>query len=690
MAIYQPHQIRNVALLSHPGAGKTSLAEALLFGAGMIPKMGSVEAGTTVTDFDPDEVRRKMTIYASLCHLDSGETKVNLVDTPGYPDLGADVLAALQVVEGVVIAVDAGAGVEVRTEMLWEYAEERALPVLFFVNKMDKENADFEAAVTSIRETLTPLAFPLALPVGRYESYRGVLDGLSRKFWEPGPKAEKGSPPAGELEGQLDLLGERLVEMAAEGEDELTEKYLEGTPLSPEEIRRGLRASVRRRKAFPILAGAASRASGVKMLIDAMTALLPSPADGTPVKASRPSGQVEEVRADPQAPCRVLVWRTIVDPYVGRFSLLRVFSGTLGADMVLANAQKGVRERISQPLLLQGKTQQAVDRLLAGDMGALGKLAETGTLETLCSGEPVVLPAPALREPVFAAAVKPHSRADEDKLTGALARISEEDLGFRYARDAETGDTVLYGAGPHHLDVVLERLQERFKVSVDVGQPKVPYRESITRTVEAEGRHKKQTGGRGQFGDVHLRIEPLARGGGFEFNTEVKGGVVPSNFFPAVERGVVDGMSRGPLAGYPVVDVRAVLCDGSTHPVDSSDIAFRLAGSLAFRKAVELAHPILLEPIDQVEVVVPEEFMGSVMGSLTSKRGKVLGTEQRKRNQAIRAAVPHSEVGDFARELVSLSSGRGTLAAHFSHYEPAPAHVTESVVKRRQQEKEQG
>ncbi len=687
---YDPQHIRNVALISHRGAGKTTLAEAMLLVSGAIEKMGTVEAGNTVCDFDAAEASRQVSVFNSLCYAEWSGHKVNLLDTPGYADFAANVIAATRVVEGAVVVVDAVGGVEVQTEAAWEYAERQGLPCLIFVNKTDKENASFARALASIAEGLSNKAAPLVIPWGEQAGLHGVVDVLSGKAYVRSGKNETEQEAPQEMAEAVASARERLLEASAEAVDELTEKYLEAGDLTPQEMLEGLRQGVRQRVIFPVIAGSATSAVGASRLLEAIRTLLPSPAESALRRARKVDGSGEvELRTDASQPCRAVVMRTVVDPYVGKFSLLRVFSGALAHDMQVLNSTRGERERIGQPLLVQGKEQQATPRIVAGDMGAMAKLTATSTFDTLCEEPVVIVPAPVLPEPVFSASVTPESRADEEKLSTALAKVAEEDICFAYHREEETGETVISGGGQLHLDIVVDRLRAKYKVAVRLGAPKVAYRETITKRAEAQGRHKKQTGGRGQFGDIYLRLEPLPGGGGFEFHTEIRGGEVPSNYFPAVEKGVREAMKQGALARYPVTDVKVTLYKGSHHPVDSSDLAFQIAGSIGFRAAMQEAGPVLLEPIVAMEALVPEEQMGDVMGVLNSKRARILGMEAQRRSQLIKTLLPAVELASFAVDLRSITQGRGSFTARFSHYEEVPPQLAEGIMKERQREREE-
>lgn len=681
-----PGEIRNVALVSHRGVGKTSLAELLLYASGAIDRLGSVDGGDSVCDFEAEEIRRNITIFPSLCHLEHGGKKINLIDTPGYSDFIPEVEGALKVAEAMILVVDAVSGVEVETERFWRLARRENLPVMIFVNKLEKENASFSRSLEQIRETLSKDAVPFCLPIGEGTQFKGIVDAVAGRAFLAGPKAKETSAEVPvEMAGAVEEAKARIVESAAEATDEITEKYLEEGTLSEEEVRTGIRLCFRSQKMFPVFAGSALAGVGAKPLLDAVVDFAPSPAEAK-TGAKKPNSDEEvEIGADPEGPCTAVIFRTIVDPYIGRLSLLRVLSGTLMPEMQVFVSPNGAKERISQPFLMRGKSQQPTDSIGAGDMGAVSKLSSAKTFDTLYSGAPVAVPAPFIPEPIFSMTVTPGGRGDEDKLMVALARIQDEDPCFSYRRDPETGEIVICGGGQLHLEIIVDRLRDRYNVNVTTGSPTVPFREAITKTAEAQGRYKKQTGGRGQYGDVHVRLEPLARGSGFEFTEEVRGGEVPSQYFPAVEKGIIEAKGKGILAGYPVVDFKATLFKGSFHPVDSSELAFKIAGSMAFKAAMEKAGPIILEPLMEVEIVVPADNVGEVIGELNARRARLSAVEPGPSVQTIRALAAVAEMLSFPMELRSMTQGRATMTARFSHYEPAPAHVAEGVIARRKE-----
>jgi len=691
-------KIRNVALVAHGSAGKTTLAEAMLFTAGATTRLGRVEDGTTTTDYDEDEIRRKISISAAMAWCEWKGHKFNLVDTPGFAAFLTDAKNALRVVDGAVVVVGAPDGVKVQTEKVWSYAAANGLPRAIYLSKMDRERADFARALEDVQKNLTPRAVPIQVPIGQEAGFGGVVDLVrmrALRFTPNGPgKAAEGEIPA-ETKALAEKWRAALVEAVAEGDDKLLEKYLETGALSEAEVQEGLVRGIREERLFPVLCGAPARNIAVSPLLDLLAECFPSPADRPAVEGTDPKGNGTVRReAKDEGPLAALVFKTVADPYAGKVTLFRVYAGTLTSDSTVLNSTKGVKERIGQLFLLRGKQQTPVEAVGAGDLGAVVKLKETGTGDTLCDEKaPVKLPEITFPPPVISFAVEPKAKGDEDKMSTAFTRLREEDPTIQIRYDPQTKETVVAGMGRAHVEIVAERLKRKFGVDVTLKTPRVPYKETIkARAREIQGRHKKQTGGRGQFGDCWIHMEPLPRGGGFEFVNQIVGGAIPRNFIPAVEKGILEGMERGPVAGYPVVDLKVILYDGSTHPVDSSELAFKLAGRLAFRKAVAAARPTLLEPIMTVEVIAPGECMGDIVGDLNSKRGRVLGIEAKGRNQAVKANVPLAEMLEYDSRLRSITGDRGDYSMEFSHYEEAPAHIQEKIVaeaKRPEEEEEE-
>jgi len=686
MQHHATEQIRNVVLLSHSGAGKTSLAEAMLFNSGAITRLGKVDQGNTTSDYDPDEVKRKISIYLSLLPCEWNGFKVNAIDTPGYADFVAEVSSAVSVADGASIVVCAASGVEVGTELAWRYVEERGIPRLIFVNKIDRENADFFRVVGEVQSHFGRKCLPIGLPIGAEQDFRGVVDLVRMKAYS-GPNWEEGEIPDS-LQGRVEEFREKLVEAAAETDDELTAKYLEGEQLTEEEISQGLRAATLSGQIVPILVGSALKNMGVKTMLDALCHYLPSPKDGGQITAVNPDTKEKEAIApDATAPLAALVFKTSADPYVGKLTYFRVYSGTIHSDSTVWNSTKGKGERIGQLYVLRGKGQEPVPHLIAGDIGAVAKLTETGTGDTLCQRDhPLFLPAIEFPVPVFSAAVHPKAKADLDKLGTALARLTEEDPSLQVRRESDTLETILSGIGDAQLEVAAEKMLRKFGVGVSLETPKVPYKETVTLATKAEYKHKKQTGGHGQYGHVFLELEPLAKGAGYEFGNRVVGGVVPKNYIPSVEKGVAEALNEGVLAKYPVVDLKVTIYDGSYHSVDSSDIAFKIAGAHAVRKGLAQAQPVLLEPIMTMRITVPEGFIGDIIGDLNSKRARVLGMNPQDGLNTIEAQAPMAEVLRYAIDLRSMTQGRGSYQMEFSHYEEVPPHIAQKIIAERGKE----
>ncbi len=691
-------KIRNVALVAHGSAGKTTLTEAMLFTAGATTRLGRVEDGTTTTDFDEDEIRRKISISTAMAWCEWKGRKFNLVDTPGFAAFLADAKNALRIVDGTVVVVGAPDGVKVQTEKVWSYASAYELPRAVYLSKMDRERSDFARALEDVQKNLSPKAVAIQVPIGREAGFVGVVDLLRMRAVRFAPDGS-GKATEGDVPTEVQSLAERqraaLVEAVAEADDQLLEKYLESGELTEAELRDGLARGIREQKLFPVLCGAPARNIAVSPLLDLIVEAFPSPAERPAPEGTNPKGNGNIKReAKDEAPLSALVFKTVADPYAGKVTMFRLYSGTLTSDSTVLNPTKGVKERIGQLFLLRGKQQTPAESLGAGDLGAVVKLKETGTGDTLCDEKaPIRFPEIAFPPPVISFAVEPKAKGDEDKMSTAFTRLREEDPTIQIRYDPQTKETVVSGMGRAHVEIVAERLKRKFSVDVTLKTPRVPYKETIkAKAREVQGRHKKQTGGRGQFGDCWIHMEPLPRGGGFEFVNQIVGGSIPRNFIPAVEKGILEGMERGPMAGYPVVDLRVILYDGSTHPVDSSELAFKLAGRLAFRKAMALAKPTLLEPIMTVEVIAPGECMGDIVGDLNSKRGRVLGIEAKGRNQAVKANVPLAEMLEYDSRLRSITGDRGDYSMEFSHYEEAPAHVQEKIVaeaKRPEEEEEE-
>ncbi|MCR4398623.1 MAG: elongation factor G [Firmicutes bacterium] len=693
MKRYGADTIKNVGLISHGGAGKTSLAEAMLFDCGVTERLGRTEDGNTVMDYDPEEIRRKVSINTSIAPAEWSGVKINILDTPGYFDFVGEVKSALRVVDGAIVLADAVAGVEVGTELVWQYADERRTPRIVVVNKMDRENANFDAVLESLRKSFGKKVIPFQVPIGQEASFRGVVDLVEMKgiTYEDGEgrNPRSGAVPA-ELQRRVEELRAALIESAAENDDDLLMKYLDGGELAPEEMRSGIRKGVLSGKVVPVFCASSGRNIGIQPILDAVVSYLPSPADLGEAVGFNPKTREQCARVPGNdAPFSALVFKTMADPYVGRLTVFRVYSGVLKSDSQVLNTVKDRTERIGQVFLLKGKQQEAVPEIGAGDIGAVAKLQETTTNDTLSdAANPIAYEPTEFPAPIFSVAVQPKSKGDEDKISSSLARMTEEDPTLRVERNPQTLQTILSGMGELHLDVVTERLKRKFGVDVTLDTPKVPYKETIKGTTKVEGKHKKQTGGRGQYGHVFLEISPLEPGKEFEFVDKIFGGAVPRQYIPAVEKGVREAMQEGVLAGYPVTDVRVTLYDGSYHPVDSSEMAFKIAASMAFKKGCLEARPVMLEPIMKVEVMIPDQFMGDVMGDLNKKRGKIVGMEPRGSSQVIKALAPLAEMARYAIDLRSMTQGRGTYTMEFSHYEEVPVNVAEALIEQARKEKE--
>lgn len=675
-------RLRNVVLLGHTGSGKTTLGEALLFTTGAIPRMGRVEDGNTVSDWEPEAVKRRSSVQLALLPCNWKDHKITFIDVPGYFDFSGEVHSALRAADAAVLCVAANAGVEVITEQMWERIQAHRLPCLIVITKMDRENADFARSLSSVQQTFGRHCVAFQVPIGAVHTFSGVVPLL------PLPNGV----PA-EVKAEVEQARERLVEAIAETDDALATKYLEGETFTDAELHQALRAAVLQGKVVPVLAASALQGKGVRELLDAVLGLLPSPVECPPVEATNPStGQKELLRADPSGPLAAFVFKTTADPYVGKLSLFRVVSGTFTPGEVF-NATKGQSERVGQVFILRGKTQEAVPSLVAGDIGAVSKLQVTSTGDTLCTRDrPLVLPGLTFPEPLYSVAVYPKTKTDLDKLGPALSRLVEEDPSLRFTREPGTGETLLQGMGDAHLEVALQRAQRKFGVGLVIQTPKVPYKETVSaRADRVESRYKKQTGGHGHYAHIVVRIEPLPRGSGLEFAEEVVGGVVPKEFIPAVEKGVKRAAAEGVVAGYPVTDLRVVLFDGSSHPVDSASGDFEIAGYEGLRKGVLQANPVLLEPIMRLTITVPDQFSGDVIGDLNGKRGRILGmTPLGNGKTQIEALAPLVEVQRYVLDLRSLTQGRGTFSIAFDHYEEVPPHLAQRVIEQAKQARTEG
>ncbi|MCR4406086.1 MAG: elongation factor G [Anaerolineae bacterium] len=688
MREYKTDQLRNVALLSHGHAGKTSLAEAMLFDTGATSRLGRVDDGSTVADFDEEEIRRKMSLSTAVIPCEWKGCKLNVLDTPGYMDFIGEVKGAIRVVESVIIILDAVGGVEVGTELVWGYADERSLPRLVFINKMDRENANFERVLQNLSERFAARFIPIQLPIGKESGFQGVVDLVGMRAYL-GSEGKQGDIPAG-VEGAIDDYRLQLIEAAAEGDDALIEKYFDQGELTAEEIQRGLKAGVASRTIVPVLCGSATQNIGIQALLDAVALYLPSPLESQPEVAKNPAtGEEFPLEVNETGPLAALVWKTMADPYVGKLTYFRVYSGALVSDSRVFNARSGEEERVGQVYYPRGKEQIPASKILAGDIGAVAKLSGVSTGDTLCDkGQPILLAGPQFPKPVFDVAISPKTKADSAKLGATLTRLCEEDPTLHWRQEPSTRQVILSGMGESHVDIAVRRLESKFGVGVETSVPKVPYRETVTKTAVAQYRHKKQTGGAGQFAEVHVRLEPLPRDGGFEYVWEVFGGAISSSFMPSIEKGVRQVMEQGVIAGYPVVDVKLAVIDGKEHPVDSKDIAFQIAGREVFKLAVEKAGPVLLEPIMNLVITVPEQYMGDVLGDLNTKRARVQGMDRQRGWSVVTAQVPLAEIQRYATDLRSITQGRGYFTMTLSHYEEVPAHLAQNIIEAAKRERE--
>jgi len=696
MKKYEVDKIRNVGIFGHGSDGKTSLADALLFDTGMNNRMGRVIDGSSLFDFEPEEIDRKISISAALGYYEWDKHRVTLVDTPGDANFIFDAKACMRVVEGGLIVIGANSGVKVQTEAMWAEADTLKLPRIIFISKMDVERARFAETMASIRERLsTPQPLPLQIPIGQEKDFTGVIDLLGNKAYiyegdGSGKSREEQIPQQLAKEAQEQRV--KTIEALVEMDDALMEKYLEGTEIGLPDLHRCLRKGTLEGKIAPVVCGSSVKNIGMQQLLDVINICLPSPAEVAPRRGKNPrTGEEEQREAKEDAPFSAYVFKTIADPFTGRLTLFRVYSGSISADTTLYNATKETKERIGQIFMLQGKKQDPAGFAGPGDIVAVAKLKETTTGDTFCTEKkPIVFAGAPAPSAVMSYAIRPKAKGDEEKIAVSLHKLIEEDPTIAISRDLQTKEIILSGMGQVHMDVVLGKLKRKFGVEVDLDVPKVPYKETIKKAVkEIIYRHKKQTGGRGQFAEVHFDIFPLERGKGFEFENALTGMNVPRNFVPAVEKGITEAITSGVLAGYPVVDVKVRFFDGKSHEVDSSEMAFKIAAIMGFKKGVRDANPIFLEPIMKIEVVVPEDHVGDVIGDLNGRRGRILGVEAKGHNQVVKANVPMAEVLRYAPDLISMTGGKGSFTLEFSRYEEVPANIAERMVAAAHKEKEE-
>ncbi len=682
MANFDLKFIRNFILLGHSGCGKTSLAEAIAYNAGAIPKMGSINDGNTISDYNEDEKEKKCSLSSSIMAIVCDSKKINMIDTPGYTDFAGEIIGGLRAADTSLIVVNATGGIEIGTERAQKMSKEKGVSVVFFINKLDKEHADFDKCVDGIKKKFGKNCVVLTYPIGKESSFKGVaniltqqgIDGLSADDKENAKSA-------------LDALSEAV----AETDDALLEKYLDKGELSSDELRGAFRKAVIEGKIVPILCGSSTTNIGVKELLEIILNYLPSPADRPKINAMKPDSSLKiEIEPKADAPFSALVFKTLSDPYLGQISIFKVFSGKLQSNTSFYNVTKGTREKIGQLFSLLGKNQTSLDSVQAGDIACVSKLKETQTGDSLSDEKnQVKFDDIQFPEPAISFSLKPKTRSDEDKISNALHKLTAEDPTFKVTRDEQTKEMIASGMGDMHINMMINRMKSRYGVQVDIGTPKVAYKETVTANGDAQYRHKKQTGGAGQFAEVWMRIEPLPRGTGFEFVDEVVGGAIPRPFVVSCEKGVKTALQSGILAGFPVVDVRAVVYDGKTHPVDSKDIAFQTAARHAFKESMQKAKPVILEPIMDVDVIVPDEFMGDITGSLNSRRGRIMGMEPGDGVQVIKAKVPLEEMYKYVNELKSITGGRGTYTMTFSHYESVPSNLVQAIIEKAKQTKKE-
>jgi elongation factor G len=681
MKVYDAASIRNVAIVGHGGCGKTQLVSTMLFVAGAVNRIGRVDEGTTVTDFDDEEIARKHTLSSSLAYAEWQKIKINIIDTPGFANFLTDARAALRVAEAAIVVVDAVAGVEVQTEKLWAEAVALGLPRVVALNRLDRDRASLERTLESLRRDCAREIVPIQLPLGEEKAFTGVVDLVRMKaltFGSDGKMSEGDIPAA--LADAAQRAREQLIEMVAEADEQLMELFFAEGTLSQEQLVAGLKSATMAGKMYPLVCTSGLHATGIQPLLDAIVGYAPSPAERD-FRAVSLDGTETAVKASDTAPYSAFVWKTIADPFAGRITMLRVVTGLLKSDATVNNATRDSAERLGHLLVLQGKAQTHVPELKAGDLGAVAKLKDTRTSDVITDkGSKIRFPPITFPEPVLSYAIEPKSRGDEDKISSAMHRLEEEDPSIKYARDPQTHELLLSGQGQLHIEVTVAKLKRRFGVEVNLKPPRIPYRETITASTEAPGRHKKQTGGHGQFGDCKIRVEPLPRGSDFQFEDDIFGGAIPRQFVPAVEKGIQDARLRGFLAGYPMVDFKATVFDGSYHAVDSNELSFKLAGSLAFKDAMTRARPTILEPIMKVEVYLPNEFAGDLMGDLNGRRGRIAGMDTRGTMTVIRAQVPMAEMLTYEQHLTSATGGRGSYHMEYSHYEEVPHSLQTKII----------
>ena len=694
MRVFESDSIRNICIIGHGAAGKTSLTSAILFDSGAVNRLGRVEDGNTVTDWEDEEIERKISISCALAHCEWNKKKINILDTPGYRPFLAETRLSVRAADAAVVVVDAVAGVEVQTEKVWEFCDEYSLPRMIVINKADRDNASSERTLASLEEEFGRGVVPLEIPMGMEKEFTGVislLTGRAYRYERDGSgKFQEMDVPA-QYEDELAERREKLIEMVAEGSDALMERFFAEGTLNQAEILEGLRIGVKQGDIRPVFYSSATLNIGIPQILDAVTELFPSPAVvGTTTGTDPKTGESIERKISNEEPYAAYVFKTIADPFAGRISLIKLYSGIIRSDTVYNNQTKEKNEKLGPLQILQGKTMTPIEEVHAGDFFAVTKLRETTTGDTLCDpAQPILFSSVELPEPSITFAIEPKSRGDEDKISHAMSRIIEEDGAIRYTRDPQTKQLLLAGSDQLHVEVTVSKLRKRYGVEVLLKTPRIPYRETIRGKADVQGRHKKQTGGHGQFGECWIRMEPLPRGGNFEFVDEIFGGAIPRNFIPAVEKGILEAAERGYLAGNPVVDFKVTLYDGSFHPVDSSEMAFKIAGRIAFKKAMEMARPVLLEPVMDVEIYAPQEYAGALTGDLSSRRGRLQGMDIKHDVQIIKAQVPMAEMVTYSPVLTSMTGGRGSYSMQFSHYDEVPAQIAQKIIEESSKDKKE-
>lgn len=693
MGRYPVEKIRTIVLLGYAGAGKTSLADAMIYNAGASDRLGKVDDGTSIMDFEPEEIKRKITISASFHDFEWNKHLIHIIDTPGYPNFETEAKTVMRAADGVVLTISAISGIKVQTIRIWDYAKRLNLPGIAFVGKMDKERADFYKSVEEMERELGTKPVCVHIPIGKEADFKGYVDLISMKafYYEEDLKGnvKEGEIPP-EMIDRVEEFRKMLHENVAELDDTLLEVYLEKGELNESDLKEGLRNGTISGRIIPVFTGSPVKNFGVRQLMDAIVEYLPSPVERGVIRLTSPiTGEKIERRIGEKEPFSAFVIKTIADPFAGKLSIFRVFSGVIQSDTMVYNPGKQVKERIGQVFKMEGKRQVQVDSLGPGEIGAVAKLKDTSTGDTLCDEKsPVIFEGLEIQSPVISYAIQPRAKGDEEKIVASLNRLTEEDPSIKVFREPQTKEVILSGMGQVHLEVVVERLKRKFGVDVDLKTPKVPYKETIKGVAQVQGKYKRQSGGRGQYGDVWIKMEPLPRGAGFEFVDAIVGGAIPKNYIPAVEKGIVEAMQEGVLAGYPVVDFKVTLYDGSYHIVDSSDLAFKIAASMAFKKGMTEAKPVLLEPIMSMEIIVPDECVGDIIGDLNARRGRVVGVEAQGGSQIIKALVPMAEILKYDSDLTSLTSARGSFTVEFSHYEEVPSHIAEKIIAEAKKEKE--